>query len=581
MPTAAPVELASTPLTPSPVPAALLDDAETLTGALAALAERWPERECLTIVHRSGDAQRIRLGALWQRARAVQAALRERGVAPGALVLIVLPTGGELLSAYCGALLAGAVPGLVATPSNRVADARVYARRVGAIMENARAAVLYCDAEVAGMLHAAPDLFAAAGTAVVTPAEVAAADHPPPIEPVTADALATVQYSSGATGTPKGVLLTHRAMLTNIRAMRDAMGLTAADVSVNWVPLYHDMGLMGAFLLPLLCGCPTVLIPTMEFMRDPVLWLRAIHTYGGTLSWAPNFAYGLCATRIAARELAGLDLRSWRIAITAAEPVLASTVATFCERFLPYGFRPETMTPAWGLAENVVMATLHPVDAPPRIDRIDRTAAAADLARPAEPGQEATSVVAVGRCLSGCEVQVRSPTGEMLPDRGVGSIWLRSNSLFAGYRRDPDLTSRTLVNGWLDTGDRGYLDRGDLYFVARDKDLIVIGGEKYAPHDIEEVINRVPGVREGCVAAFGVLNEQLGTEELAGVIETRETDEQALADLRIRVRQEVTRATGLALRHVLLVAPGGVEKTTSGKLARGATRRRYADRLTV
>ena len=570
------------PLPPSPVPRALLDDAETLTGALAALAEHFPSFECLAILDRHGNEQRIPLGALWQRAQAVQAALAARRVGPGAFVLIVLPTGVELLSAYVGTLLAGCVPGLLATPSNRVADRRIYARRVGAIIENAQAAVLYCDADVAEHLGAADDVIAATRTAVLTPADVPAVGQPPPIERGAPDGLATVQYSSGTTGSPNGVLLTHRAMVNNIRAMRDGMRLTADDVSVNWIPLYHDMGLMGACLLPLLCGCPTVLIPTMEFMRDPVLWLRAIHAYRGTLSWAPNFAYALCASRIAARDLAGLDLRSWRIAITAAEPALASTIAAFHARFLPYGFRPATTTPAWGLAENVVMATLHPVGEAPRVDRIDRRAVAAeDVARPVGPEREGTTTVAVGRCLSGCEVEVRSPAGAVLPDRGVGTIWLRSNCLFTGYRRDPDLTARVLVDGWLDTGDRGYLSDGDLYFVSRDKDLIVVGGEKYAPHDIEEVINRVPGVREGCAAAFGVLNEQLGTEEVAAVIETRETDEPALAALRDRVRQEVTRVTGLALRHVLLVAPGGVEKTTSGKLARAATRRRYADGLTT
>jgi acyl-CoA synthetase (AMP-forming)/AMP-acid ligase II len=574
------VKLATQPLSPSDVPRALLDEADTLPGVLAALAGGWPEHECLALVDRHGGEQRVRLGELWQRARSVQTALAARGVGPGSSVLIVMPTGVELLAAYIGSLLAGAVPGLLATPSNRVADARVYARRVGAIIENAQAAVLYCDAAVAEVLGEVADVLAATGTALLSPADVADGQPPPPIAFGAPDAVVTVQYSSGTTGNPKGVLLTHRALLNNIRAMRDGMRLTAGEASVNWVPLYHDMGLMGAFLLPLLCGCPIVLIPTMEFMRDPALWLRAIHAYRGALSWAPNFAYALCASRIPDAELAGLDLSAWRIAITAAEPALATTIAAFARRFAPYGFRPETMTPAWGLAENVVMATLHAVDQVPRIERIDRrTVAAADRAQAVSGEREAISTVSVGRCLSGCEVQVRDPAGAALPERGVGTIWLRSNCLFTGYRRNPALTAQTLVEGWLDTGDRGYLSDGELFFVSRDKDLIIVGGEKYAPHDVEEVINQVPGVREGCAAAFGVLNEEIGTEEVAAVIETRATDPIELAALRDRVRQAVTRVTGLALRHVLLVPPGGVEKTTSGKLARLATRRRYADRL--
>jgi acyl-CoA synthetase (AMP-forming)/AMP-acid ligase II len=365
-------------------------------------------------------------------------------------------------------------------------------------------------------------------------------------------------------------------MLNNIRAVRDGLGLTPADVSVNWIPLYHDMGLIDAFLLPLLAGCPTVLIPTMDFMREPELWLWAIHRYGGTVSWAPNFAYTFCARRVPDERLAGLDLASWRVAINAAEPVLAPTIEAFAARFAAHGFRPEAMTPAWGLAENVTIATAHPVAEPPRVETIDRAVLATEGV--AAPGGDLASV-AIGRCLPHCEVRVRDDARADLPNRHVGAVWLRTNSLFEGYLGRPAETARVLVDGWLDTGDRGYLADGHLHFIARDKDLIVIGGEKYAPHDVETAINRVPGVREGCAVAFGVLSEGRGTEELAAVVETREHEEAALATLRDAVRREVVRATGLLLRHVVLVPPGGIEKTTSGKLARRATRARYADRF--
>jgi acyl-CoA synthetase (AMP-forming)/AMP-acid ligase II len=259
---------------------------------------------------------------------------------------------------------------------------------------------------------------------------------------------------------------------------------------------------------------------------------------------------------------------------------MASTVEAFCNRFASYGFQPAAVSPTWGLAENVVVATIHPPETPALIDIVDRKALVADaVARPCPPGPDASAVVAVGRALAGCELQIRDAAGTALPDRGVGTIWVRSNTLFTSYQGDAPLTAKTLVDGWLNTGDRGYLVGPDLFFVARDKDLIIIGGEKYSPQEIEEVINRVPGVREGCAAVFGVLNEQLGTEEVAGIIETRETDDARLTALRDGVRRVVMDAFGLALRHVLLVPPGGVEKTTSGKLARTATRQRYADQL--
>lgn len=560
----------------SPVPRALLDDAQTLTGALAALVERCPDFACLTIIDGGRHERCLSLMELWSRARSVQGALAARGVRLGDVVVLILPTGPELVSAYFGVLLSGGVPALVATPSNRVADTEVYATRVRAILDTARPRVLCCAEEVAARLAtSAVDVLGE--IPVLTPAGIGTEPGGTP-QLGAPDGIATVQYSSGSTGTPKGVLLTHRAMLNNVRAVRDGLGLSAADVSVNWIPLYHDMGLIDAFLLPLLTGCPTVLIPTMDFLREPALWLWAIHHYRGTLSWAPNFAYTVCAKRVRDAELAGLDLSSWRIAINAAEPVLADTIAAFTARFAAHGFAPAAMTPAWGLAENVTIATAHPAGEPPRIDRIDRaTLATTGMARPADA--DGLASVAVGRCLPHCEVEIRDDAHRVLPPRQAGAVWLRTDSLFSGYLGDPAVTARMLVDGWLDTGDRGYVADGYLYFVSRDKDLVVVGGEKYAPHDLETVINRVPGVREGCAVVFGVLSEERGTEDVAAVVETRETDEAKHTALRAAIRDAVTRATGLGLRWVLLVLPGGIEKTTSGKLARHATRARYADRL--
>ena len=558
---------------PSPIGPQLLDEAETLTGLVAALADRFPDWECLTILDRAREERSLTLGALWARARAVQAAIVRTGLAPGEIALLVLPTGPELVSAYFAVMLAGGVPGLLATPSNRVADRRVYAARIAALLANARARLLYCEEEVAALFRDDPALLA--GAALLTPAEAGATGAPPPVVEVGSEAIATVQYSSGSTGIPKGVLLAHRALLNNIRAVRDGLALTAADVSVNWIPLYHDMGLIDAFLMPLVIGCPTVLIPTTDFMREPALWLWAITRYRGTISWAPNFAYALCAGRIAEEELVGLHLSSWRIAINAAEPVLAHTIDAFTTHFAPHGFTAEAMTPAWGLAENVTIATAHPVPERPRVERINRHSLVTDSVA-VSVAADGLSSVAIGRCLPRCEVEIRDAAGRPLPDRRVGAVWLRSDSLFQGYHRDPELTARILVEGWLDTGDQGYLADGDLYFVARAKDVIIIGGEKYAPHDVETAINRVPGVREGCAVAFGVLDAERGTEDLAAVVETRETDAARLAALREAIRWEVITAVGLAVRHLLLVPPGGIEKTTSGKLARRATRERHA-----
>jgi acyl-CoA synthetase (AMP-forming)/AMP-acid ligase II len=555
----------------------VLDRAETLTGALQALVVRRPQDEALVLLDRKRGEQTVTLATLWEQARAFQATFVRRGLEPGQVVVLVLPTSAELIAAYFGAMLAGGVPAMLATPSHRIEDPRLFTAKVAHVVANARPHSLVCGDETAA-LFAGVQATSLGETLLLTRPDAEGRDAPPEPAACAPDTIATVQYSSGTTGAPKGVLVTHRAALNNLRSMREAFEVREGDVAVNWIPLYHDMGLFGAFLLPLLCGCKTVLIPTMDFMRDPTIWLRAIGRYRGTFSWAPNLAYALCAKRLADEELVGLDLSSWRLALNGSEPVLAPTVEAFSRRMAAHGFRPESMSPAYGLAEATVLATVHPIRELPRCEILDREVLARDgVARPA--GGEGVSCVSVGRAIPGCRLEIRDSAGRALPDRRVGTVWLHSNALFDRYHDDPERTRRVRVEGWLDTGDRGYLVDGYLFFVAREKDLIIIGGEKYLPDDIEAVINRVPGVREGCAVAFGVTNEERGSEDLAAVVETRETDPAALVDLEERIRREVTRVTGLGLAALVLVPPGGVEKSTSGKLARGPTRARYTREL--
>jgi len=553
--------------------------APTLTAALRALVAARPDATALVVVDRRGNERASKLGDLWRRAQAYQAHFTERGLAPGDVVVLVLPTGTDLIEAYFGAVLAGGIPALLSTPQRRIADPDVFARRVAHVVANSTPHGIVCQEDVAALFEGArAELLGS--TRIVKPDDVAPCAAPPsPHEPRPED-LATMQYSSGTTGTPKGVLVSHAAVMADLQGMAEAMQLTPSDVGVNWIPLFHDMGLFGAFLLPLLAGCRTVLIPTEDFVRDPSCWLRAISRQRGTFSWAPNLAYALCATRLSDRDLEGLDLSSWRMAMNGSEPVLASTLDAFARRMAPYGFARESLSPAWGLAEATVLGTVHPPGEPPRCDVLDRRALARDdRAIALERTSDGVQCVSVGRPIPGCELEVRDASGRALPDRHVGDLWLRGPSLFAGYHRDDELTARALVDGWLRTGDRAYLDDGYLYFVARAKDLIVIGGEKYVPDDLENAINRVPGVRTGCAVAFGLLDERTGSEAIAAVVETRETEPDARARLERAIEDAVLGATGVALRYLLLVAPDGVEKTTGGKLSRSATRERYREAL--
>ena len=556
-----------------------LDEARILIEALQSLVETKPDDEALVLLDRKQGEQCFTLGELWDRARSVQSTLMDRGLVPGSVVVLVLPTSPELIAAYFGAMLARGIPAMLSTPSNRVSDPRIFTDRVAHVVANSSPHSLICRPDVAALVEG--ERAALLGeTRLLLPDEIETPASFPDPAPCNSETIASMQYSSGTTGTPKGVLVTHAAALNNLRSMQQAFEVSEGDVAVNWIPLYHDMGLFGAFLLPLLCGCKTVLIPTMDFMRDPAIWLRAIDKYRGTFAWAPNLAYALCAKRLRNEALDGLDLSSWRLALNGSEPVLATTVRAFAKRMAAYGFSRECMSPAYGLAEATVLATVHPVREEPLCEVLDRDLLAAEeIARPTS--SDGVSCVSIGRAIPNCKLEIRDAAGRPLPERHVGKVWLHSNALFSGYHANAELTSRVLVDGWLDTEERGYLVGGYLFFVARDKDLIIMGGEKYMPDDIEGAINRVPGVREGCAVVFGVMNEERGTEDLAAVVETRETTEAALADLERRIRAEVTAVTGLGLAHVILTPPGGVEKSTSGKLARGPTRRRYADELGI
>jgi acyl-CoA synthetase (AMP-forming)/AMP-acid ligase II len=569
-------------LPPSPVLADFLDTCTTLSAAIEELAGRFPDYECLTLVDRRGGEERTTLSSLWARGKSAQALFESHGLRPGDHAVLILPTGSDLISSYFGVIVAGGVPAVMAGPSNRISDHSLYVSFLGRVLAKSGARFVLCDENLAAMLRDAGS-DALAGAVVLSRSQIVDLDSSafPATVAVTADDIATIQYSSGTTGVPKGVMLTHRAMLSYLRLLRDGAGFRPEDVNVNWIPLYHDMGLFGAFLLPLLCGFGAVLIPTMEFLRSPVLWFWALHRYRGAVSWAPNFAYSLCAKRIQDEDLEGLDLSSWRMAFSASEPVLAHTIENFEKRFAPYGYHAETMTPSWGMAETVMAVAAHPIGEKPVWECVDRDVLAArQIAKPvANPKADGgTTIVATGRALPHVKLQIRDPeTGERLPDRHVGQLWVSGSFLFKGYKNDPELTARMLRDGWFDTGDRAYLVDLDLYFVSREKDLIVIGGEKYAPHDVEEVINTVAGVRQGCAVAFGVMNAETGTEDLGAVVETKLEEEGALADLGRALRREVIRSLGLAIRHLHLVPPGGIEKTTSGKLARSATRARYPE----
>jgi 1-acyl-sn-glycerol-3-phosphate acyltransferase len=554
-------------------------DVRSLCESLLRHAELEPARAHVLL---RGDErsteEAISYGRLRDEAAAVAGGLRERGVGPGDTVALMLPTGLDFLRSFYGILLLRAIP-VPIYPPLRLDRLEEYARRQSAILADASVGLLVTIARarpVASLLQpGVPSL-----RAVVTADELAASGAHVAGSDARPDDPAFVQYTSGSTGQPKGVLLTHANLLANIRAIARGLELSPTDVGVSWLPLYHDMGLIGAWLMCLHNGIPLTLMPPTAFLARPERWLWAIHERRATLSVGPNFAYELCARRISDAAIEGLDLSSWRVALNGAEPVATGTLDRFARRFGRYGFRPEAMTPVYGLAECSVGLAFPKMGRGPRVDRIARGPFQREGR--AEPvsldDPSALEFVSAGSELPEHEIRIVDDAGSDVAERAVGRLIFRGPSMTSGYFKNPEATAAiTLPGGWLDSGDLAYRAAGEIHICGRRKDLIIKGGRNLVPQEIEEAAAEVPGIRRGCVVAFGVENPALGTESLVVVAETRASDPEERTRLAGAVTERVAAAVELPPDQVVLVAPGGVLKTSSGKVRRAATKQQFLD----
>ena len=548
--------------------------ARSLVEALDWHAQASPERVHIFLRDEDGKERPITYGSLWQRAQGVAASLRERRIGRGDTVAIMLRTEEAFFHAFFGVLLAGAVPVPIYPPFRRdlIED---YARRQVGILRNAGARTIITFPEamrVATLLRsrvpslrhvvAAPDL--------TSPRGLASTARGGPGDP------ALIQYTSGSTGEPKGVLLSHGNLLANIRAIGEAIRVRPDDVAVSWLPLYHDMGLIGSWLGALYFGIPIAILSPLAFLARPARWLQAIHAHRATVSAAPNFAFDLCARRMTDEEVEGLDLSSWRLALNGSEPVSPATIDRFTRRFGPRGFKASAMCPVYGLAEASVALTIPPPGAP-RVDTIARTAfQEAGRAVPASPDERAPlSFVSCGPPLPRHEVRVVDRAGRTLGERVEGRIEFRGPSVTEGYWRNPAVTRAARHEGWMDSGDLGYWADGELYVTGRQKDLIIKAGRNLYPQEVEDIVGAVPGIRKGCVAAFGVHDPSVGTERLVVVAETRTRPGPEREQLRAAVLDRVVAALGIPADVVVIADPHAVLKTSSGKIRRSATRAVY------
>ncbi len=549
------------------------DRAATLVEVLDWHVARHPDRTHVTFYRGEDETETLSYGELADAAARVAGALAHSGISPGSAVALMLPSGLDFFRCFLGILVAGAVPVPIYPPA-RPAQLEDHLRRQAGILRNCEARVLVTFDRVRPLARMLTGLCPTLDR-VITPADL---DAPTvPRLPVSADDLALLQYTSGSTGAPKGVMLTHANLLANIRAWGRAVGLSSTDVGVSWLPLYHDMGLIGAWLGSLYHAFPLVLMSPLDFLARPERWLWAIHHHRGTVTAAPNFAFDLCVKRLAGQALEGLDLSSWRLAANGAEPVNPDTLERFAAAFAPYGLRRETLAPVYGLAECSVGLTVTPPGRGARIDAVDREALMTrGRAEPAAPGDvTAMHFVSCGAALPDHELRIVDEAGRELPERVTGSLEFRGPSATCGYYRNPDKTAALFHDGWLVTGDYAYLADGEVYFTGRAKDLIIRGGRNFYPYDLEQAVGDLAGIRKGCVAAFGVADARQAGEQLVVVAETRESDAGARQALERQIVATASDQLGLPPDVVVLAPPHAVLKTSSGKIRRAAIRDAY------
>jgi fatty-acyl-CoA synthase len=580
--------------------ASIVQRAETLLEVIRYRGVHDANRTHLIITEDREQSERshaLTFGELAAAAQKCAEELARRGVPPGGRVALMLPTSRQFFVCYAGILLAGAVPVPIYPPfrADRIEE---YAERQSAILNNAGVCLLLTFRRAEAVANLLKPRVKSLLEVVDAEKLLDAAEKEPPPAPGALPAflsgsrlrkasdIALLQYTSGSTGDPKGVVLKQANLLANMRAIAEAVQLAPSDVGVSWLPLYHDMGLIGAWLTLLLHGVPLVVMSPLTFLTRPERWLQAISKYKGTISAAPNFAYELCVRKISAKAMDGVDLSSWRAALNGAEPVNPETLERFAKKFAPYGFRPEAMLPVYGLAEASLGVTFPPLYRRPKIARVEReTFATQGRSVPARLEDEnAIAFVSSGVALPQHEVLITDKEGKPVPERTEGFLWFRGASATSGYYENEEATAKLFEGGppvaegeypWVNSGDRAYQADGEIYITGRVKDIIIKGGRNLYPHEVEELASRVEGIRKGCVVAFGLQGEETGTEKLVIVAETREQDRAKRAAVAASINEMVSRGLGMPPDRVELIGPGSIPKTSSGKLRREETKQLY------
>jgi acyl-CoA synthetase (AMP-forming)/AMP-acid ligase II len=541
----------------------------TLVEALLAAP---PERPFVTMWNDEDDIQEVTFGEFIDFAKSQAASFHEQGLGPGDTIILIMPQGIHLMAAFAGAMLLGAVPAILAYPNSK-ADPAKYSAGLSGVSQNLKARLLVVDEAFPSPLLTHLTLADGAQLVYSGSLTLPCADFQPPDYRPSPDRLAFIQHSAGTTGLQKGVALTHAAVLTQLEHLAAAIEIDSQDRIYSWLPLYHDMGLIACFMLPLVSHVPIVMQSPMDWVMQPATMLELISTYRCSLAWIPNFALQFLARRVREEDRRSLDLSSLRALINCAEPVRNHSMDEFISGYAPYGLQPNALQSSYAMAENVFAVTQSEIRSTPRRIWVDGSKLLEKNQAVRVEKNEGTCFVSSGRCLPNNKVRIVSSDGRELPDYEVGEIVIQSDSLFDGYHNRPDLSAAVVKDGWYWTGDLGFFGDGELYVIGRKKDLIIVAGKNIYPHDIEEIVSRHPAVHDGRVVATGLYNEDQGTEEIIIVAELESPkDENESFEIERAIGNAIVEELGVAPRAIFLKPPAWIVKSTAGKPARSTTR---------
>ncbi len=541
-----------------------------------------PDQIAIHLLYQDKPAQAITYHQLIFGSMSFAHALKRANIRSGEVVILILDHGEELVYAFFGSILHGAIPSIMPFLTEKLSPEK-YRQSLQALFDITSPGAVVTDQDFINEVELASNVSSSIKSVLIasniTHSNDAIPDHIQHRK-FSPEEIVLLQHSSGTTGLQKGVALSHRAIINQLDNYRRAIQLKDEDVIVSWLPLYHDMGLIAGFILPLLSRVPLVLLSPFDWVRAPHKLLKGISDYKGTLSWLPNFAYNFCAQKIRESDLKDIDLSSWRAVINCSEPIHWSSHKMFLERFSPYGFRKEALASSYAMAENVFAVTQGGIGAPLTIDIIDgKTLRSQQIAKPSLDNLKAVKMISSGHCITNTQIRILDSQGDILPERKIGEVAIKSDCMLTGYYNRPDLTQKALMDGWYLTGDLGYLVNDELFITGRKKDLIIVGGKNIYPQDVERLAGEVDGVHPGRVVAFGIFNQGTGTEDVFVIAESklrREEDRYKIAD---EIRSFVTKNSDIALRYVNIVEPGWLLKTSSGKIARLANKNKYLEEM--